>query len=79
MTSKELEKRLTKERSDLLEDRNKLESFIRLLDTGKIDYKDCYNSRSLLVAQLFAMDTYIQLLTLRLSELLTVEDIIHES
>ena len=78
--NKELEEKLKKEHADMLKKRNKLDKYLNQLTSGEIDYRNCYNSISLLIAQLYAMDTYIQILRLRCNELLIrTEDLIHES
>lgn len=52
------------EYKELFEKREKLNKFLK----GDHDRK-CLNSYSLLIAQLYAMDTYIQILRLRFLEL----------
>lgn len=61
----EVKERLIKEYNELFERREKLYKFIDDIDKKDID---CDNSRSLLIAQMFAMDTYIQVLRLRFLE-----------
>ena len=58
--------RLIKEYNEVYARRERLCKFLDEIDTNN---KPCDNSRSLLVAQLFAMDTYIQILRLRFLEL----------
>ena len=58
--------RLINEYNEVYARREKLHKFLNEVDE---DNRPCDNSRSLLVAQLFAMDTYIQVLRLRFLEL----------
>lgn len=58
--------RLINEYQEVYARREKLNKFLNEVDENN---KPCDNSRSLLVAQLFAMDTYIQVLRLRFLEL----------
>ena len=58
--------RLIKEYNEVYARRERLHKFLDEVDENNIP---CDNSRSLLVAQLFAMDTYIQVLRLRFLEL----------
>lgn len=59
-------KNLINEYNELYARRERLHKFLDEVDENN---KPCDNSRSLLVAQLFAMDTYIQVLRLRFLEL----------
>ena len=58
--------RLIAEYNEVFARREKLRQFLDEVDEND---RPCDNSRSLLVAQMFAMDTYIQVLRLRFLEL----------
>lgn len=58
--------KLINEYNEVYARRERLNKFLDEVDENN---KPCDNSRSLLVAQLFAMDTYIQVLRLRFLEL----------
>ncbi len=61
---RELIDSLKTEYKELYDKRQKLNNFLQSDHDGK-----CFNSYSLLIAQLYAMDTYIQILRLRFLEL----------
>lgn len=63
--------RLINEYQEVRARRERLHKFLNEVDENN---KPCDNSRSLLVAQLFAMDTYIQVLRLRFLELNMIWD-----
>ena len=63
--------RLINEYQEVCARRERLHKFLNEVDENN---KPCDNSRSLLVAQLFAMDTYIQVLRLRFLELKMIWD-----
>lgn len=62
----EFKDRLIKEYNELYARREKLCNFLDEVDKNN---KPCDNSRSLLIAQLFVMDSYLQILRLRFLEL----------
>lgn len=65
-TKSNFKDRLIEEYDELFARRERLLKFLNEVDENK---RPCDNSRSLLVAQLFVMDTYIQVLRLRFLEL----------
>lgn len=73
---KEVKERLIKEYNEVFERRERLCKFIDDVDKKNIP---CDNSRSLLIAQMFAMDTYIQILRLRFLETHTQWEDFHKT
>lgn len=65
----ELIEALKIEYKELYTKRQKLNKFLQAFPTETPRYMQLENSLSLLIAQLYAMDTYIQILRLRLLEL----------